>query len=259
MTERTVRKSTKLLLFAAGSMAVIVSVALETQIRAQSQEAAGSSFAVASVRSVPAGRGYTSISPSGAANFTATNVSMAVLIEMAFGVNADQLSGKPSWLESELYDVVAKPEDERGLSYEQLKPPLQRLLSQRFQLAVHRERKEVSGYALVVAKGGPRLYAGKATPTSGYILRDGLRSPNASMLTLAGMLAIPAGRPVVDKTGIVGNYDVTIKFAPDGDIDSSLPSLFTAVREQLGLKLEPQKVSIEMLVIDHVEKMPSEN
>ena len=79
------------------------------------------------------------------------------------------------------------------------------------------------------------------------------------MAILAGMLARPVGRPVVDKTGITGKYDITLNFAPEGSTDSTLPSIFTALQEQLGLKLEPQKVPVEILVIDHLEKMPSEN
>ena len=79
------------------------------------------------------------------------------------------------------------------------------------------------------------------------------------MAVLASMLTRPVGRPVVDKTGITGNYDIALNFAPEGSTDSTLPSIFTALQEQLGLKLEPQKVPVEMLVIDHLEKVPSEN
>jgi uncharacterized protein (TIGR03435 family) len=79
------------------------------------------------------------------------------------------------------------------------------------------------------------------------------------MKSLAAMLAHPVGRPVINKTDITGNYEIKLSFAPDGSTDSPYPSIFTAVQEQLGLKLEPQKVPVEMLVIDHLEQTPSPN
>ncbi len=185
---------------------------------------------------------------------------MKLLIEMAFGINDYQISGKDlGWLDSESYDVEAKSEGDVGLSYEQLRLPLQQLLAQRFKMVVHHEQKDIRGYALTVAKNGPKLQSSKEPMTTGYILRDGLRSPSISMRTFAAMLASPIRQPVVDKTGVTGNYDIKLSFAPDGSTDSPLPSIFTALQEQLGLKLEPQKVPVEMLVIDHLEKVPSEN
>jgi uncharacterized protein (TIGR03435 family) len=86
------------------------------------------------------------------------------------------------------------------------------------------------------------------------ILKGGLRADNISLKMLAAMLAGPAGRPVVDKTGIEGNFDVKLDYAPEGIADSSLPSIFTALQEQLGLKLVPQKVPVETLVVDRAEK-----
>ncbi len=185
---------------------------------------------------------------------------MKLLIEMAFGINDDQISGeKLDWLDSKLYDVEAAPEGDAPLSYEQLRLPLQHLLAQRFNLTFHREWKNLPGYALVVARGGSKLTTSKEVSSTGYILQDGIRSPSISMKSLAAMLAHPLGRPVADKTEITGNYDVKLSFAPDGATDSLFPSIFTAVQEQLGLKLEPQKVPVEMLLIDHLEKLPSAN
>jgi len=218
------------------------------------------SFEVASVKLVPRdAAGLTSISPPGSVRFTATNASLDVLISLAFGVDSDRISGMPGWLDSEHYNVNAKPEGDKGLSYEQLRPLLQQLLAQRFHLAVHRETRDVQGYALVVAKNGPKLQAGKGSSPHAYILPNGLQAQNMSIATLAGMLARPAGRPVADQTGIQGNYDITLKYAPEGTAESSLPSVFTAVQEQLGLKLVPQKVPVEIVVIDHVERVPTEN
>jgi len=79
------------------------------------------------------------------------------------------------------------------------------------------------------------------------------------MASFAAMLAHPVDRPVTDKTGIVGTYDISLDYASEGALDTVLPSIFTAMPEQLGLKLEPHKVPFEMLVIDHVERIPTEN
>jgi uncharacterized protein (TIGR03435 family) len=222
--------------------------------------AAQPSFEVASVRlTPPASIGYTSISPSGAGTFTATNVTLEVLIGMAYGMDSDRIFGKQSWLASERYDVVAKPEGGQGLSYEQLRPLLQKLLADRFKLSVHQEMKDSSGYALTVTKDGPKLQLTKGGPSKPMILKNGLRADNVSMETFAAMLARPTGRKVLDKTALTGNFDFKLDYAPEGDTESSLPSVFTALQEQLGLKLVPQKVPVETLVIDHVEKVPTEN
>ncbi|HEU5342534.1 TIGR03435 family protein [Edaphobacter sp.] len=227
---------------------------------AQSPTVPAPSFEVASVRQVSRGSGYTSISPLGSARFFARNASMKLLIEMAFGVQGYQIAGKNvGWIDSELYDIEAKPQGDVSLSYEQLKPLLQHLLAQRFKLEVHHEQKEIQGYALKVAKNGSKLQVGKEATGMGYILSNGIRGPAVSMSSLAAMLAHPVGTPVVDKTGVTGKYSIKLNFAPDGSADSPYPSIFTALQEQLGLKLEPQKVAVEMLVIDRLDKVPSAN
>jgi uncharacterized protein (TIGR03435 family) len=259
MTARVGRNRRNGLLFAGHWLAFALWSSTSIAICAQAP-ATAPSFEVASVREVPAGHGYTSISPSGDRRFSAQNASMKLLIQMAFGINDNQISGNNlDWLDSEFYDVEAAPEGDVSLSYEQLRLPLQQLLAQRFHLVFHHQSKNMQGYALVVAKGGSKLTAAKDTSASGYILRDGLRSPSTSMRSLASMLAHPLGRPVMNKTDIAGNYEIKLSFAPDGSTDSPYPSIFTAVQEQLGLKLEPQKVPVEMLVIDHLEQTPSPN
>jgi uncharacterized protein (TIGR03435 family) len=225
----------------------------------EAQAVPSRSFEVASVRASQHGCGMTSINPWGSARFTVKNATMELLLSIAFDVRANQISTKVGWLGTQCYDLDAKPEGDAGLSYEQVQAPLRQLLIERFQLAFHRETKDVSGYAMVIAKGGPRLEKGKDSSAPAYILPDGLRAANLPMRALAGMLESPVGRRVVDKTGITGSYEINLKFAPTGAADSQYPSIFTAVQEQLGLKLEPQKVPVEMLVIDHLEKMPSEN
>ncbi len=217
-------------------------------------------FETASVRISPLGStGTTSWSDMGSGTFTAKNTPLRILVGMAYGVDDKQILGEDK-LGTELYDVSARPEGGGKLSYERLHPMLESLLAERFGLVVHRETKVFSGYALVPAKTGVKLQASGATAAGqSSILPGRLIGHAVGMAVLASMLGRPLGAPVADKTGIEGTYEVDLKFAPEGSTDSSRPSIFTAVQEQLGLKLESQKVPLEMLVIDHCERVPTEN
>jgi uncharacterized protein (TIGR03435 family) len=226
-------------------------------LRGQSGEV---SFEAASVKMTPPGSiGMTSISPYGTGRFTATNVTMQVLIEMAFGVAEADIVGAPGWVESQHYDVSVKANGDVKLTYEQLKAPMQALLKERFQLTTHRGSKEAAGYALVAANGGAKLKQSKEKASQPIILPDRLQGSGMEIGTLAGMLARVVRRPVIDKTGIAGLYEIKLSYAPENAADTSLPSVFTALQQQLGLKLEPQKVPVETLVIDRIEKIPAEN
>jgi uncharacterized protein (TIGR03435 family) len=219
-------------------------------------------FEVASVRLLekPAGDGFTRISDPGALTYTAHNVSLEFLIEVAFGVQDYQIQGKPAWMGSTVYDVSAKPDAEKAPTYEQLKPMMQQLLAQRFHLQTHTEEKQMKGYSLVVAKGGERLKPSKSGgAVSAYIMSNRLQAPGVDAKGLAAMLTLVLKQPVHDDTGIRRIFDVQMEFAPMGGQESSSPSIFTAVQEQLGLKLEPAKVPVQMVVIDHVERAPTEN
>ena len=168
---------------------------------------------------------------------------MAFLIGMAYKAGDDQIEKNPNWIESECYDISARADGEGSLGNDQLRLLLQNLLSQRFHLALHREVKDFSGYGLVVAKNGPKLDATKGGPAEGNIDANGLRARNVSM-------------------ALTGRYDINLSFAADLSVtssDSSLPSVFTALQEQLGLKLLSEKVPVEMLIIDHIEMAPTEN
>ncbi len=181
---------------------------------------------------------------------------------MAYGIDEDQIGGKAKWMDSEFFDVVVKPEGGIPLSREQLKPVLQELLKDRFHLIAHSEPKLIKGYMLVCAKKGPKLQPsnGDKPPNLRVYVGPGrLEGLNWSMPYLATMLQHPAGLPVVDQTGLTGAYDIKLYFAPDIDQESSLPSLFTALHEALGLELRPGKVSVPMLVIDHPDRIPTEN
>lgn len=221
-------------------------------------------FEVASIRAVSShpledlvrGIGLYSMSAFPANLFTARNATLTILIGTAYGISSDQLSGKPDWLDSQQYDVNAKIEGDTSLTREQMQP----LLQQRFGLTIHRENKDAQGYALVVAKGGAKLHPSKeGMQPHGQLVPNGLQFWSCDPGVLASVLAGPAGRPVVDKTGIKGKYDVKLDFAPATDPNSNLPSIFTALQEQLGLKLEPQRVPVTVFVIDHVNRIPTEN
>jgi uncharacterized protein (TIGR03435 family) len=223
--------------------------------------------------------------------YSATNLPLKAIISNAYGIRQDLISGAPGWTESTTYDIEAKedapvaaalqklPSDQRSA---QIGLMLQAVLADRFHLKAARVDKELPIYALVIAKGGFRLK--DADPNNPYV--GGLKGPDGIpkagiMMTMQGQLigqGVPIsrlatnlsyqlGRSVVDKTGLTGNYDFTLKWTPDQapavssagtEANSSEPSMFTALEEQLGLKLESTKGPVETLVIEHLER-PSEN
>ena len=204
--------------------------------------------------------------------FEAT-LSVRSLIERAYDIRDFQLARGSKWLDDK-YEIVAKsdetadpsnlkPEEEDQL-FEREGQRLQALLADRFQLKFHRTTKELAVYALVVAKGGPKLNAPNPSERHRlYTQRAGrLACYSASMAEFADELnEIVEGRLVVDRTGLTGKYDFSLRWTPDallearaGAGDASGPSLFTALEEQLGLKLKPAKAPVEVLVIDRVER-----
>jgi uncharacterized protein (TIGR03435 family) len=219
----------------------------------------GPAFEVASVKVTPGNNsGNTSFSPFGSNRYTANNAPLAFLVQLAYGVPFQQISGLEK-LGDGRYDVSAKAEDGVLLNVDQIQPRLRLLLEQRFKLAVHRETKIFDGYSLVIARGGPKLQLSSGSSENGMIFPGGLRLLNSSLEDFAGSLRSVAGRPVMDKSGIAGSYDFDLRYARDGDTDSPLPSFFTALQEKYGLKLETARVPLEIIIIDHVERIPSEN
>jgi len=234
-----------------------------------------------------------------------TDVPLRVLIMRAYDVQSFQVSG-PSWMDSQRFDVIAKVPDRATKEDAQIM--LQNLLEDRLKLKLHKGSKEASIYELVVAKGGIKIKEaaqtaaasaeGAGEPPRG---RDGfLRTPHGqpgiqamvngrmrmqgdavTMARLTDILGMALGRPVVDKTGLTGAYDVTLDFSPEGmgpgpkgpapgegggnpaeaprDSNDSGPTIFTALQEQLGLKLESRKGPVDLLVVESVEKVPTKN
>ena len=216
--------------------------------------------------------------------FICSNLTLLNLIFIAYDTKQDRISGGPSWLDSIGFDVEAKVagsdvEAFKKLSPEQRNDLLKNLLADRFKLKVHFVTKGSPMYDMVVAKGGPKFKLPAPTKESVEIGKDPeaakprsveagpgmFKGRRVSMDMLASQLSSTLHSSVVDKTGLTGLYNVDLKWRPedarpsneDADAESS-PSIFTAIQEQLGLKLIPTKGQTETLVIDHVEK-PSEN
>lgn len=313
MTKRAERKpdfSKKLLLTAVGLVAVTVPVvfglagATQSGVGSQTENAAVKvpAFEVVSIKLNKSGTNLfrATYTPDG---FTATNIPVLMLIRLAYRLTSsldDQFTGAPNWIKSERYDIQAKVSDSdvaelRKLSPDQHGLMLQTLLADRFNLKAHTETKELPVYALVVAKNGPEIQEAKPGDTypdgfkgAGPDGRGGtglihmgpgqITGQGIPIASLAVVLTQKVGRTVLDKTGLTGKYDFTLKWTPEeiqapmskgvegggqgpdsaSHADSSGPSIFTAIQEQLGLKLESQKGPVESLVIDHVER-PSAN
>jgi uncharacterized protein (TIGR03435 family) len=191
------------------------------------------------------------------------NQSLKRLIERAYDVRDFSFSG-PSWLETVYFDLAAKPPADTPR--EQYLPMLQTLLMERFKVAVHREKKTVAGYALVVAKGGPKLEAVDDTKSSSTSTGRGrMEAKIITMTGFADLLARQLDRPVQDMTELPGAYNLKLEWTPDEasaekKVDEPAgPTLFTALQEQLGLRLQAQKITIDVLVVDRAEKVPAEN
>jgi uncharacterized protein (TIGR03435 family) len=187
------------------------------------------------------------------------------LVMDAYDVKTYQISGGPAWT-MDKFDIEAMVAGNGELTKTQARDVLRAVLEDRFHLKAHRENKEMAIYALVVAKGGPKLKESAADAQPGMTVggRGQMVEMNFtrwSMARLAEQIAGNEDRKVVDKTGLAGSYDFTLSYLQDRGADAPKqdgPSLFAAVQEQLGLRVESQKGPVEILVIDHVER-PSPN
>lgn len=194
--------------------------------------------------------------------FTASHVTLARLIQLAYGIDEDQIANKPGWIDINLYDVEAKPQEGVSLTREELRPCLQKLLQDRFHLAAHTETRFGHGYALMIGQTGLKLkpasvdhFAGERHPVSpGH-----LHTFNCSMRQLAQYLSLAVGIPVADQTGLTASYDIDFDYNPNPDADSDFPPLELALKQATGLVLKMRRVPIEMLVIDSIDKVPTPN
>lgn len=205
------------------------------------------------------------------------NTSLLFLIAWAYDIHRDLIFGQPGWLDSVHYDIVANAPgwDLRARRQPGELPPLQRmmqaLLAERFKLSLHRETRQLPIYALVVARSGPKFGLREAPEVFGQNPfagsgRGRLVGTEVNAAMLAKVLCDAAGRSVQDQTGLKGAFDFKLEWAPDelsagpeGAAARTGASLFTAIQEQLGLKLEARKGPVEVLVIDRIERAPGEN
>jgi len=223
------------------------------------------SFEVATIKPHPEPINFSADPSVRGSTVTGTASTLLDIITTTYGLRYDQISGGPGWIKSDHYDLVAKAPGDALITKDQMQSMLQNLLADRFQLKIHRETREVPMYALVVGKSGPKFKVSpEAEALNGvtYVSNGSLHMKVAkgTMEQLARRLSgNGAGRPVIDQTGLTGLYSYTLDWANGTPAaDSDAPSLLTAVQEQLGLKLESTKGSVEVLVIDHAEK-PSAN
>ncbi len=244
-------------------------------------------FEVAAIKPADPDAHGSSMMTDRAGGLNVTNMPLRALITFSYGIRDFQLSGGPGWVGTERFDIIAKTErvesgqeapDPRTMTDEQRKSRndewnarVRALLADRFGLVVHRETKEQPVYLLTVAKNGPRLTVvttpGDRQGTSGG--RGRSQGFAATISMLANTLSNATGRPVIDKTGLTGKYDYILEWTPDAGaagpgqdapppVDSPGPTIFTALQEQLGLKLESSKGPVENIVIDRVDH-PSAN
>jgi uncharacterized protein (TIGR03435 family) len=241
---------------------------------ARGQEAPA--FEAASIKPNNSGRAGSGISTY-PARIKIVNSPLTFCVQVAWNVKDFQISGSAGWMDTERYDIDAVAAN--PFNKDESRTMLQALLADRFGLVIHRETQDRAGYALVVGKNGAKLPAPiedpsimfNATPSGDMTLK----APNVSMTQLAGALSSALGGVVVDQTGIEGKFNISLQWTPDPAMQPRMmksgappplpppdavpgPSLFTAVQEKLGLKLESRKVPVEVIVIDHANR-PSAN
>lgn len=254
-------------------------------------------FEVASIKPTAETGFRTGIQMQPGGGLRVSGATLKMLLTVAYDVREFQIAGGPSWISADRYDILAKtagsdserpPSDPRQLTdaqmktaREQMQQRLQALLAERCQLTIHRETKEQPVYALLVGKNGPKIQPVEAkdggSPPRMMMGRGMLNGQGVELQMLATVLSNQLGRPVLDRTSLKGHFDIKLEWTPDPGQsmtplggapppgvqappppDPNGPSIFTAIQEQLGLRLESQKGPVEMIVIDRVEK-PSEN
>jgi len=204
--------------------------------------------------------------------FVTADTSVVDLLKYAYGLDEQEIVGGPKWLKTSRFDLVGDPETQTRPSSDDFKKMVQNLLTDRFHLTGHHETRDLSVLEIVPAKSGPKLTKStrppNGIPSVAYLLGQ-LTVANASMVDFAAFLQrFVTDYPVFDQTGITGKYDLAVRWTPDelqaegsrrgDDKNSSLPGLYTAIREQLGLKLQAGKRPVQVLAVDHID-MPSEN
>ncbi len=250
-------------------------------------------FEVASIRLNKSGTTSMKFPVPAGGRFSATNFPLKALIAFAYGVLGPEIYGAPDWINSERFDVEARTADS-NTTREQYQQMLRALLQERFKLNAHTETRDLPAYELFVTKTGSHLKAAdpKACDSAGtsrdptvgrsanvtcsafFTGPSSLDGRSMSMAGFCNALGIVLGRPVTDRTGLAGRFDIHLEFDPEGvnlgngssglssggdKSDGSQPSIFSALQRQLGLRLQSHKEPTEVLVIDRLERLPTEN
>jgi uncharacterized protein (TIGR03435 family) len=228
------------------------------------------SFEVASIKPSRNSTTDSNVDSAPGGRLTATNITVRELIRLAYGVKDYQIERAPGWLKGERYDIAAKSAIASKTSLEQEQSQVRGLLIDRFHLATHRETKQTQVYLLVLGKDGPKLTVHNDGTGAGTRTACGhLAGKRLTTDAIAAVLSRQFERDILNRTGMSGKYDFQLDWTPDsgpcpvspdseGGSAVSLPSIFTAIQQQLGLKLESSKGPVEFLVIDRIEK-PSAN
>jgi uncharacterized protein (TIGR03435 family) len=225
-------------------------------------------FEVASVKlsePVPIGQNYNiNLGRIEHGELTLTNTTLSDCVRFAYNLVSDDQMAGPDWVKSKefRYDIVAKTGPD--VSRERIEEMLQTLLAERFKLAAHSEPRTLAHYELVIGKGGLKMQKAKPdAPENFKYLIGHLMSDRTPMYRFVMLLSRQLRQAVLDKTGLTGDYAIDLKWTPDsGPADAAAesgPSIFSAIQAQLGLKLEPHKSPVDILVIDHAEKVPVAN
>jgi uncharacterized protein (TIGR03435 family) len=209
--------------------------------------------------------------------FSTINTTLTSLVSFAYDLQDKQIVGGPDWMTTDKWDIEAQPDAPGVPNQKQLKSMVQKLLADRFQLKFHKDQKDMSAYVLAVAKSGAKMNKSEGDPNGlpglFFTQLGVLNVRNATMADLAQLMqSAVLDRPVVDHTALTGKYDFQLKWTPDesqfggmgikvpppSEAADAPPPLFTALQEQLGLKMDVEKTSVPVFVLDHVEK-PSAN
>jgi uncharacterized protein (TIGR03435 family) len=218
------------------------------------------SFEAAAIHPNPSGTEGSLVDLEPTGRLTVKNSTLKALIRAAYGVQNDQIIDGPKWLDTDRYDIEAKTSG--PISQDREQPLMQNLLADRFKFKVHRDSRELTVYLLELGRNGPQFKKNLSGSSSIHTNRG----PGKTQITVtgigmqqfAGMLAKEMGRGVIDKTGLSDNYDFSLEWDPDQTAGSSVPSVFAALQDQMGLRLQSQKAKVDVLVIDSAEKA-SEN
>lgn len=203
--------------------------------------------------------------------FSATGSVAKLVVMLAYDVQEAQIAGGPDWFATEKWDIEAKSDNPGGHSVEETRRMLQNMLAERFGLRIHRETDQRPAYALTVAKDGPKFKPAEQGSTNVRVTGNSISLERGDLVRMTQLLSSALGRPVVDRTGLTGLYDLSLKWddapVPEGGVTGlnvpAVPgndhgSIFTAIQDQLGLRLDSQRIPVEVIVVDRMER-PSPN